>query len=197
MKKIICGALTFALLFTITACGNNGNKENSDIKPEFSTNEAAPSDAESVDSNELETAAGTVQTDIQQAESTQENTEQETTEVKMKIQVGDITFTATLVKNSSVDAFKELMADGSLTLNMSDYANMEKGADLGVTLPQNNEHMNIQAGDIILYQGRTFVIYYNTNSWSLTPIGKIDNVDAETLRETLGPGDVTVTLSLE
>ncbi len=156
--QIICAALAFVLLFTITACGNNGSE-------------------------------------IQQAESTQENTEQEVT--KMKIQVGETTFWATLAENSSVDALKELMADGPLTLNMSDYANMEKGADLGVTLPQNNESMNTQAGDIILYQGRTFVIYYDTNSWSLTPIGKIDNVDAETLRETLGTGDVTVTLSLE
>ncbi|MBD5493620.1 MAG: hypothetical protein HDR12_04360 [Lachnospiraceae bacterium] len=117
--------------------------------------------------------------------------------MKMKIQVGDTIFTATLAENSSVDALIELMADGSLTLNMSDYAGMEKGADLGVTLPQNNEQMNTQAGDIILYQGRTFVIYYDTNSWSLTPIGKIDNADAEELREVLGTGDVTVTLFLE
>ncbi len=126
-----------------------------------------------------------------------ESSEQEVTEMKMKIQVGDTTFTATLAENSSVDALKELMADGPLTLNMSDYAGMEKGADLGVTLPQNNEQMNTQAGDIILFQGRTFVIYYDTNSWSLTPIGKIDNVDAESLRAALGTGDVTVTLSID
>lgn len=123
--------------------------------------------------------------------------EQEITEMKMKVQIGDTIFKATLADNSSVDALKELMADGPLTLNMSDYANMEKGADLGGTLPQNNEQMNTQAGDIILYQGRTFVIYYDINSWSLTPIGKIDNVDAEELREVLGTGDVTVTLSFE
>ena len=121
----------------------------------------------------------------------------EVTDMKMKIQIGETTFTATLADNSSVDALKELMTDEPLTLNMSDYANMEKGVDLGVSLPQNNEQMNTQAGDIILYQGRTFVIYYDTNSWSLTPIGKIDNVDAEELREVLGTGDVTVTLSLE
>lgn len=140
---------------------------------------------------------GADRTGIQPAESTQENTEMERTEMKMKIQIGDTSFTATLAENSSVDALKELMADGPLTLHMSDYANMEKGADLGVTLPQNNEPMNTQAGDIILYQGRTFVIYYDTNSWSLMPIGKIDNVDAESLRAALGTGDVTVTLSLE
>ncbi len=114
-----------------------------------------------------------MQTEIQLEETDPENTatenaEQEATEMKMKIQVGDTIFTATLAENSSVDALKELMTDDPLTLNMSDYAGMEKGVDLGVTLPQNNEQMNTQAGDIILYQGRTFVIYYDTNSWSLT-----------------------------
>ena len=80
---------------------------------------------------------------------------------------------------------------------MSDYAGMEKGADLGVTLPQNNQQMNTTAGDIILYQGRTLVIYYDTNSWSLTPIGKIKDLDEVLLKETLGSGDVTVTFSLQ
>lgn len=138
-----------------------------------------------------------VRTEIPPAEYNSEGAEKEEKGMKMKIQVGDTAFTATLAENSSVDAFKELIADGPLTLDMSDYANMEKGADLGVTLPQNNKQMNTQAGDIILYQGRTFVIYYDTNSWSLTPIGKIDNTNADELRAALGTGDVTVTLSLK
>ncbi len=175
MKKMICAAMIFMLLFAGTACGNS--REESARK-----------------STEQES---TEQESTERASMEQESTEQEGTEMKMKIQVGDTTFTATLAENSSVDALKELMADGPLTLNMSDYAGMEKGADLGVTLPENNEPMNTQAGDIILYQGRTFVIYYDTNSWSLTPIGKIDNVDAEELRAVLGTGDVMVTLSME
>ncbi len=165
MKKMSCMVLFFTVLLTAAACKN---------------------------SQEGVVLSSEVQTEIQPTEAVQENEEQEITE--MKVQIGDTIFTATLADNSSVDALKELMADGPLTLNMSDYANMEKGADLGVMLPQNNEQMNAQAGDIILYQGRTFVIYYDTNSWSLTPIGKIDNVDAEELKEVLGTGDVTVTL---
>ncbi len=177
-----------ALLFTITACGSSGEETiQTAIQPTESAQESIAQEGTSLEVNfqtlyigaaseaQLATCGGT----------------------EMKIQVGDTIFTATLAENSSVDALKELMADGPLTLNMSDYAGMEKGADLGVTLPQNNEQMNAQAGDIILYQGRTFVIYYDTNSWSLTPIGKIDNVDAESLRAALGDGDVTVTLSLE
>lgn len=115
----------------------------------------------------------------------------------LKIEIGQETFTATLANNSSVDALKELLKDGPLTFKMSDYAGMEKGADLGVTLPQNNQQMNTTAGDIILYQGRTLVIYYDTNSWSLTPIGKINDLDEALLKETLGSGDVTVTFSLQ
>ena len=115
----------------------------------------------------------------------------------LKIEIGQETFTATLANNSSVDALKELLKDGPLTLKMSDYAGMEKGADLGVTLPQNNQQMNTTAGDIILYQGRTLVIYYDTNSWSLTPIGKINDLDEALLKETLVSGDVTVTFSLQ
>ena len=115
----------------------------------------------------------------------------------LHIQAGESEFTATWADNSSVDALKELLAEGPLTLTMSDYAQMEKGADLGVRLPQNNQQMNTTAGDIILYQGRTLVIYYDQNSWSLTPIAKIEGVDAEKLRAALGDGDVTVTFSLE
>lgn len=190
MKKRICMVLLFAVLFTVTACGNSKEEQNNDKEPETSMVSSKQPDAESEEVKEAEK-------EIQPTESVGENMQQEETEMKMKIQIEDTVFTATLAENSSVDALKELMADGSLTLNMSDYANMEKNADLGVTLPQNNEQMNTQAGDIILYQGRTFVIYYDTNSWSLTPIAKIDNVDAEELREALGTGDVTVTLSLE
>lgn len=174
MKKFICAILLVTVLFATTACSSSQAGQISDWQTENGMSTSARSNAE-----------------------TEENTGQEATEMKMKIQVGDVTFTATLADNSSADALKELMADGPLTLNMSDYANMEKGADLGVTLPQNNEQMNTQAGDIILYQGRTFVIYYDTNSWSLTPIGKIDNVSAKELREALGAGDITVILSLE
>ena len=176
-KKYIYAALALIVFGIMTACGNHQAGKESDPEPQ--------SDPEA-------------QMDMQaEGSSAREDTGEETEEMKLNIQVGDSEFTAALNDNSSVDALKELMSDGPLALNMSDYAGMEKGADLGVTLPQNNVQMNTQAGDIILYQGRTLVIYYDTNSWSLTPIGKMENIDPEELREVLGTGDVAVTMSLE
>jgi len=117
-------------------------------------------------------------------------------ENKMYLQIGDQVLTVQMTENTSVQALFDLLAEGPLTLEMADYAGMEKGAALPQTLPENNEPMNTVAGDVILYQGRTFVIYYSTNSWSLTPLGKVQDVTAEELRELLGEGDVSVTLSL-
>lgn len=99
-------------------------------------------------------------------------------------------------ENSTVDALRELLRGGSITLDMSDYGGFEKGAPLPETLPQNNEPMDTTAGDIILYQGRQFVIYYGTNSWSLTPLGRVTDPAGDALRELLGAGNVTATLSL-
>ncbi len=117
-------------------------------------------------------------------------------ENKMYLQIGDRILTVQMAENTSVEALLALLADGPLTLEMTDYAGMEKGASLPETLPENNEPMNTVPGDVILFQGRTFVIYYSTNSWSLTPLGKVQDITAEELRALLGDGDVSVTLLL-
>ncbi len=114
----------------------------------------------------------------------------------MYIKIGDNTLTAELADNSSADALKEMLSEGSVTIEMSDYANFEKVGDLGKSLPRNDEQITTEAGDLILYQGNSFVIYYDTNSWNFTRLGKIKDVSADELRDILGDSDVTVTLSL-
>ena len=114
----------------------------------------------------------------------------------MNIQVGNHILTATLVENSSAAALKEALTENPITINMRDYDSMEKVGSLGINLPRNDEQITTEAGDIILFQGSAFVIYYAPNSWNFTRLGKIDNVTAAELKEILGDGNVTVTLSL-
>ncbi len=114
----------------------------------------------------------------------------------MGINIGDHVLTATLVENTSVTALKEALSKGPITINMRDYGSMEKVGSLGLDLPRNDEQITTQAGDLILYQGNAFVIYYAPNSWNFTRLGKINHVTAEELREILGDGNVTITLSL-
>ena len=116
---------------------------------------------------------------------------------RMKIQVNNHVFTATLVNNSTTEKLKQMLSSGPVTINMRDYGNMEKVGDFETSLPRNDEPIRTDAGDLILYQGKAFVIYYDKNSWNFTRIGKIDNVNKEELKKILGPGNVTVTLSLD
>lgn len=106
------------------------------------------------------------------------------------------TFKARLADNSSAEALAELLKNGDITFNMSDYGNFEKVAPLGTSLPTNNEQITTEAGDLILYQGNNIVIYYDTNSWNFTRLGKIEDATKEELLNVLGSGDVTVTFSL-
>lgn len=118
-------------------------------------------------------------------------------ETEMIITFNNHSYTAKLVENSSTEALIEMLKSGPVTVNMEDYAGMEKVCPLPKSLPQNNKQMKTSAGDVILYQGNRFVIYYGTNSWSLTRLGKIENVTSGELRNALGSGSVVVTLSLK
>lgn len=126
----------------------------------------------------------------------QNNSEENMSNLTIKIKANGTTLTATLKDNASTRALVNLLKEGPLTINMNDYDGMEKVGPIGTTLPQCNERLTTQPGDLILYQGQYFVIYYARNTYSLTPLGKIDNITSNELIKILGNGDVTITLSL-
>ena len=122
---------------------------------------------------------------------------QEKSETKLLISVGDKQLTATLADNSSAQALVDLLQKGDIAIDMSDYSNFEKVGELPESLPKNDEQIDTDYGDLILYQGNKFVIYYDKNSWNFTKLGHIDNITQDELKAILGEGDVTVTLSLK
>ena len=144
----------------------------------------------------LSAFAATVQAQQKVFNDNQNKTNMESNTIRLTIE-GGRTFTATLVDNSSTQALKEQLAKGNITVEMEDYANMEKVGSLGIRLPRNDKQTTTGPGDIILYQGHNLVIYYDTNSWSFTRLGKINNASQADLKAALGKGDVRVTLSLE
>lgn len=89
------------------------------------------------------------------------------------------------------------MNRGPLTIAMEDYANMEKVGPLGFELPRNDEQIDAVAGDLILYQGDKLVLYYAPNSWNFTRLGRVEGIDATSLLEKLGDGNVEVTISAD
>ena len=114
---------------------------------------------------------------------------------KLKISVNGEKLTATLEDNSSARALTELLKQGDITVDMSDYGNFEKVGDLPQDLPRNDESITTVPGDIILYQGNKITIYYAENTWDFTKLGHIDNITGEELAKLFGEGNITVTLS--
>ncbi len=116
--------------------------------------------------------------------------------MKIHIEVGEKTLIATLADNSSARALAELLSKGPIIVNMHDYGNMEKVGPLPTSLPSNDTDLHTLPGDIILYQGNKFVIYYDTNSRNLTKPDQIDGATKQGLLKILGKGNLNITLSL-
>ena len=117
----------------------------------------------------------------------------------MFLTIGGVTKSATLVDNSSAKALVAQLQKGDITYEAHDYGDFEKVGALGYTFPQNNEQINTEPGDLILYQGSNLCIYYDTNSWDFTRIGKLDNMTQADIKAWVkaGGGNVYVKLSLK
>ncbi len=115
----------------------------------------------------------------------------------IKIRINDALFDVKVENNSATQELIKTLENKNITINATDYGNFEKVGDLGFSLPTSDENINAQPGDIILYQGNQISLIYETHSWSYTKIGKIENIDSNNLKKTLGSGNVTLVLSLE
>ncbi|MCH5337852.1 MAG: hypothetical protein J1E03_03640 [Acetatifactor sp.] len=116
------------------------------------------------------------------------------TEMKMNVQVGDYIFTATLENNEAVKELLDMMKEGPVTIEMDDYSGFEKVGSLGRSLTTSNSQTTTFAGDIVLYNGNNIVMFYGSNSWSYTRIGKID--DLSDWEKALGSGSITAVFTV-
>ena len=224
MKKTLCFLLTGLLVICLSACGlrdssaaaesdpppmeNSSQNAKEDVPPmesnppvietdepssvESDSNPEEESSHTSADPSAEESDAAPMEDEISNAEDEEETSMEQTA---FYVTVGGTTFSATFADNSGAQALKELLADGDITIEMSDYAGFEKVGSLGQSLPTSNSQTTTQAGDIVLYQGNQIVVFYGSNSWSYTRLGKIDDLTGWT--EALGSGSVSVTFSLQ
>ena len=115
--------------------------------------------------------------------------------MKMKVQIGNATFTAALEDNAAVHELIQMMKESPITIEMSDYSGFEKVGSLGQNLTTDNYQTTTVAGDIVLYNGNHIVMFYGSNSWSYTRIGHIDDLTG--WEDALGSGSITAVFSVE
>ena len=117
---------------------------------------------------------------------------------KMYLTIGGVTKTATLVDNSATQTLVAKLQEAPVTVTLNSSGGFEIWGALGFSLPTSNEQISAQPGDIVLYNGSNICMFYGTNSWSYTRLGKIEGLSESELRTFLkaGESNISVTLSL-
>ena len=191
MKKYLAfAAAVLCMTLMLTSCGTNEN-------PDSSAQTAYPSASDSIKAeteSQLPEVSATDAGADDVSTVADEESEKEQTAMKMNVQIGAYTFTAALEDNDAVRELAEMMRQEPVTIAMDDYAGFEKVGPLGRSLTTSNSQTTTTAGDIVLYNGNNIVMFYGSNSWSYTRIGKID--DLTNWKEALGSGSVTAVFTL-
>ncbi len=191
MKKVSLVVMAICLIWVLSGCGNSvpeGNPPQS-----FSNMESA----DVPKGTKPEGQSDEIQSDQQvQSEPVEENG-LESEEMSILMKIGDEAVTVVWEDNEAVAALVELLREQPLTIQMSMYGGFEQVGSFGTSLPRDDEQTTTQAGDIVLYSGNQMVVFYGSNSWAYTRLGKITDKSAGELEELLGGGDVTITLELD
>ena len=116
---------------------------------------------------------------------------------EMILMIGDKEIGVEWEDNDSVRALKDMAAEGPLTIDMSMYGGFEQVGSLGLSLPSDDERIETESGDIVLYSGDQLVVFYGSNTWSYTRLGRITGLSDKEIEKLLSEGDVSITLTVE
>lgn len=113
----------------------------------------------------------------------------------MILKIGDETVPVTWEDNQAA-AELEGLAENGLMIDMSKYGGFEQVGSIGQDITSDDEQITTAPGDIVLYSGDQIVIFYGSNSWAYTRLGKIDLTEDE-ITELLSNEDVTITITMQ
>lgn len=190
MRMNIAAALIAGtVLVTLAGCS---------AAPEVTTTAIDQITTSTIEMSEM-TTENTTATDISETSETTAQTEETNTITEtaksMTLKIGEREVQVSWEDNDSVEDLKKLAASG-LTIKMSMYGGFEQVGPIGQSIARDDEQTTTAPGDIVLYSGDQIVVFYGSNSWEYTRLGKI-NMSEDELTELLGNGDVTITLSVE
>ena len=186
MKKgIFAISLIFLSCAVLSGCGAT-------VKEVEQTSHASTAPVDAEDTSEEKTGDQMIEKPEITEESDSVTSQEEKT---MVMTINDTTVDVTWENNASVDELKELASDG-LTVSMSMYGGFEQVGSIGKNITRDDKQTTTSSGDIVLFSGSQLVVFYGSNTWAYTRLGKINLTEKE-LTKLLSNGDVTITLSME
>ena len=186
MKRAKSAICVIMMMFVISACAG-GTSNDSEVS--MREQEEIPGEAEET------TLTASPENGSNGMPEQEESREDVIVMDELLLSVGDKNLSVEWEDNESVDALKDL-AGSEMKINMAMYGGFEQVGSIGTSLPRNDSQMTTSPGDIVLYSGNQIVIFYGSNSWAYTRLGKITGLNEKELEDTFGNGDVTIGLSV-
>lgn len=109
----------------------------------------------------------------------------------MKLYFNDTEVPVIWEDNQTVQELIEESGKGDVVVQMSMYSDNEQVGSLGKSYIKNDEQITTHSGDIVLYSGDKIVVFYGSNSWAYTRLGKM-NIPEGDVTELLSNGDITL-----
>ena len=78
---------------------------------------------------------------------------------------------------------------------ITDKSAIEQVGSLEKSYTKNDEQITAHSGDIVLYSGDKIVVFYGSNSWAYTRLGKM-NIPEGDVTELLSNGDITLKIAI-
>lgn len=175
--------MSVAFILYLTACGNIAN-DKADItfsEPINSVEQTKTEDKGNADilddelvDKEMYTASGE--------------------ESEMNLFINDVEVPVIWEENDSVAELMEEASKGDIIISMSMYSDFEQVGSLGKKYSSNDKQMTAHNGDIVLYNSSNIVLFYGSNTWSYTKLGKMDLSEQE-VTDLLSNENVTIKIS--
>lgn len=114
-------------------------------------------------------------------------------ETELKIFIDGTEIPVIWEQNETVKELKADASNGPIEVDMSMYGGNEQVGSLGKTYTRNDRQITTHNGDIVLYSADQIVLFYGSNSWSYTVLGKID-LPEDQVTELLSNGNIELTI---
>ena len=179
MKRVLPLSLCMLVLFCLAGCVGKSDSFENDISEEI------------VD-NDIES-----QTAVEALENTEipEEAVISDEEENMKLYFNDIEIPVIWEDNQTVQELMKEAGNGDIIVQMSMYSDNEQFGPLGKKYTRDDKQTTTHNGDIVLYSGDKIVVFYGSNSWAYTRLGKM-NIPESDVTEILSNGDITLKITI-
>ena len=179
MKRVLPLSLCMLVLFCIAGCVGKSDSFENDISEEIVDNDTESQTAvEALEKTEI-------------PEESVINDEEE----NMKLYFNDIEIPVIWEDNQTVQELMKEAGNGDIIVRMSMHSDNEQFGPLGKKYTRDDKQTTTHNGDIVLYSGDKIVVFYGSNSWVYTRLGKM-NIPESDVTELLSNGDITLKITI-